>query len=269
LTSGPARAHQGKYRRPAGTGVRGSAEYRSVSGDLERAFADEVTVGWFSAQTSLCRFGRTVLPVLKDLRRRFNGEDEARTDWALDPAHYTLAQVANRLRSFLFEEKAAAYAGEVWTRVRLCGYSAGRPLAEVWEILLLGPNSPAPTQVQGEQDFGIRWDGEYEALSRLIFGLGTGFEDTAAAAGLTPDAARDLHAKLSPALFELLFVEAMPIRDAVDLARFLVETTIGFVKFSIARPKTVGGAIAIAAITKHQPVTQIPSREAKRLGWAP
>ena len=190
--------------------------------------------------------------LLKDLRRRFNGEDAARPDWALDPARYTLGEVANRLRAFLFEEKAAAYTGEVWTRVRLCGYSADRPLAEVWEILLLGPNSPAPTQVQGEQDFGIRWDGEYEALSRLIFGLGTGFEEAATGSGLTPEGARDLHAKLSPALFELLFVEAMPIRDAVDLARFLVETTIGFVKFSIARPKTVGGSIAIAAITKHE-----------------
>jgi|SRR6516162_10353133 hypothetical protein len=86
----------------------------------------------------------------------------------------------------------------------------------------------------------------------VIFGLGTDFEDAAAGSGFTPDAARNLHAKLSPALFELLFVEAMPIRDAVDLARFLVETTIGFVKFSIARPKTVGGSIAIAAITKHE-----------------
>jgi len=190
--------------------------------------------------------------LLKDLRRRFNGEDEARRDRVLDPARYTLGQVANRLRAFLFEEKAAAYSEEVWTRIRLCGYSADRPLAEVWEILLLGPNSPAPTRVQGEQDFGIRWDGEYEALSRLIFGLGTGFEDAAAGSGLTLAAARDLHAKLSPALFELLFVEAMPIRDAVDLARFLVETTIGFVKFSVARPKTVGGSIAIAAITKHE-----------------
>jgi ATP-dependent protease HslVU (ClpYQ) peptidase subunit len=43
--------------------------------------------------------------LLKDLRRRFNGEDEARRDWALDPARYTLAEVANRLRTFLFEEK--------------------------------------------------------------------------------------------------------------------------------------------------------------------
>lgn len=39
------------------------------------------------------------------------------------------------------------------------------------------------------------------------------------------------------------YVEAMPIRDAVELARFLVETTIGFVKFSVARPKTVGGQL--------------------------
>jgi hypothetical protein len=189
--------------------------------------------------------------LLKDLRRRFSGEDQARQDWALDPARYTLAQVADRLRTFLFE-KAVASSEEVWTRVRLCGYSADRPLAEVWEILLLGPDSPAPTQVQSEQDFGIRWDGEYEALSRLIFGLGTGFDDAAVAAGLAPSAARDLHSKLSTALFELFFVEAMPIRDAVDLARFLVETTIGFVKFSVARPKTVGGSIAIAAITKHE-----------------
>jgi hypothetical protein len=47
-------------------------------------------------------------------------------------------------------------------------------------------------------------------------------------------------------------VETMPIHDAVDLARFLLETTNSLVKFSVARPKTVGGSIAIAAITKHE-----------------
>jgi hypothetical protein len=106
--------------------------------------------------------------------------------------------------------------------------------------------------MQGAQDFGIRWDEESKALSRLIFGLGSGFEDAAVSSGVTREAARELHAQLSPSLFELLFVEAMPIRDAVDLARFLVEATIGFVKFSVARPKTVGGSIAIATITKHE-----------------
>ena len=39
--------------------------------------------------------------LLKDLRRRFEGEDEAPGDWALDPECYTLAQVANLLRTSL------------------------------------------------------------------------------------------------------------------------------------------------------------------------
>ena len=55
---------------------------------------------------------------------------------------------------------------------------------------------------------------------------------------------RDLYATLS--------VPAMPIQDAIDLARFLVETTIGFVRFSVFLPKSVGGAVEIAAITKHE-----------------
>ena len=40
---------------------------------------------------------KSIDTLLKDLRRRFNGEDEARRDWTLDPAHYTLeARAANR-----------------------------------------------------------------------------------------------------------------------------------------------------------------------------
>ena len=185
--------------------------------------------------------------LMKDLRRRFSGADANHPDWALDPGTYTLRDVAHRLRSFLFEEKARAYSGSVWTRLRICGYSAGRPLAEVWEVLLM-----RPALVQGEQEFGIRWDGEYEALSRLIFGLGTRFEEAAAKSGLSREQTAGLRGKLAPELFELMFVEAMPIQDAVDLARFLVEATISFVKFSVARPKTVGGPIGIAAITKHE-----------------
>jgi hypothetical protein len=60
-----------------------------------------------------------------------------------------------------------------------------------------------------------------QGLSRLIFGLGSGFEDAAGGSGLTREAARELHANFPLSLFELLYVEAMPIRDAVDPARFL------------------------------------------------
>ena len=110
----------------------------------------------------------------------------------------------------------------------------------------------APRQIQAEQEFGPLWDGEFEALDRLIFGLGTKFNEAYTEHGLSAERAADARAKLAPELYEPLFLEAMPIHDAVDLARFLVQTTIGFVKFSVSRPKTVGGPIEIAAITKHE-----------------
>ena len=54
-----------------------------------------------------------------------------------------------------------------------------------------------------------------------------------------------------------------------DPARFLLETTIGFVKFSIARPKTVGGSIAIAAITKHEGFQWVQRTERVRRRLSP
>jgi hypothetical protein len=58
--------------------------------------------------------------------------------------------------------------------------------------------------------------------------------------------------KITPDFYETLVMPAMPVQDAIDLARYLVETTIGFMRFSIARAKTVGGPIEVAAITKHE-----------------
>jgi hypothetical protein len=44
---------------------------------------------------------------------------------------------------------------------------------------------------------------------------------------------------------------AMPIQDAIDLAAFMVETTIRFVRFNL-RAETVGGPVELAVITKHE-----------------
>jgi 20S proteasome alpha/beta subunit len=190
--------------------------------------------------------------LLKDLRQRYSGRDPAHADWTLDPNDYSLRDTAASLRRFLFEEKSLAQGLPVWTKVRICGYSANRPLAEVWEVSLMGETCPAPVCIQSEQEFGLRWDGEYEALDRLVFGLGTRFNESATQHGLSSEQAAELRARLVPDLYELLFLEAMPIQDAIDLGRYLVETTIGFVRYAVSRPKTVGGVIEVAAITKHE-----------------
>ncbi len=58
--------------------------------------------------------------------------------------------------------------------------------------------------------------------------------------------------KLYAGLYESLYLNAMPVEDAIALARYLVETTAGFIKFAVRRPKTVGGPTEVATITKHE-----------------
>lgn len=204
----------------------------------------------------------SVETLLKDLRQRFSNENDIYSDWAIDPTSYTVEEIALRMRQFLFEEKSVAHGATTWTKLRVCGYSAGRPLAEVWEVNLMGETCPPPHCIQSENQFGLRWDGEYEALDRLVFGLGTRFNDYAVKHGLSLEQAVELREKIVPELYELLFVEAMPIEDAIDLARYLAETTIGFIRFSVLRPKTVGGPIEIAAITKHEGFQWVQCRPA-------
>ena len=48
-----------------------------------------------------------------------------------------------------------------------------------------------------------------------------------------------------------LVIPAMPIQDAIDVARFAVETATKFARYGL-RPETVGGPTEIAVITKHE-----------------
>jgi hypothetical protein len=211
----------------------------------------------------------SVETLLKDLQARFEGRAASHAAWRLDPAGYTMEEVAERLRSFLFEEKAALCPEPTNLQLRLCGYSAGRPLAEVWEVNMTGPSCPPPRQIMDESSFGVMWDGQYEALNRLILGLGFDVHAALVRHGVTPEAAGRLQEELVRDLYATLSVPAMPIQDAVDLARFLVETTIGFVRFAVFVPKTVGGAVDIAAITKHEGFRWVQQKSSLPAGSRP
>jgi hypothetical protein len=202
----------------------------------------------------------SVETLLKDLRRRFEGLDPEHPDWRLVPADYTMQQVAQRLRAFMFEEKAAHCAEPTTLQLRVCGYSATRPLAEVWEVNVSDGACPPPRQIMDESAFGILWDGQYEALNRLVLGLAFDIDGALVRHGMSAADAADLQKSLVQDLYATLSVPAMPIQDAVDLARFLVETTIGFVRFAVFLPKSVGGAVQIAAITKHEGFRWIQKR---------
>jgi hypothetical protein len=188
--------------------------------------------------------------LLKDLGKRLGDKQDS---MYLDPTSYTMAAVAHRLHDFLFMEKSIPSGRTANILLRVCGYSAGRPLPEVWQVQLQGAISYEILLVHPEGDFGVNWDGQYDALNRLILGAPTNFEQIAVDWGMQRSDADSLGSAVRRSAQETLVIPTMPIQDAIDLARYLVEVAIGFTKFSIMKqPKTVGGVIDIAAITKHE-----------------
>jgi hypothetical protein len=164
-----------------------------------------------------------------------------------------MATVASHVHDFLFSEKSMPLGGIANILLRICGYSAGRPLPEVWQVQLQGAIPYQTLLIHAEGNFGINWDGQYDALNRLVLGVPTDLEKIAMDWGMQQSDAQSLGTSIRQKVQETLAIPTMPIQDAIDLARYLVEVTIGFTKFSIMKqPKTVGGSIEIAAITKHE-----------------
>jgi hypothetical protein len=186
--------------------------------------------------------------LLKDLRVRLSRDGEQ----GIDPERYSLEDVSTTVREF-FDKQAIAAGFKAFLILRICGYSSGRPLPEVWQIGFSDGQCFEPISVQKETDIGPRWNGEQEALDRLILGMAPIVGQAVVQEGiLTKEQAEVAVSKLYKHTVETLIMNAAPIQDAIELARYMVETTKGFVRFSIKRATTVGGAVEIATITKHE-----------------
>lgn len=189
----------------------------------------------------------------KDLRRRLRDPDD--TDYGLKRDAYTVQEVAEKARRFLYEEN---YLGvyetppeHFYMGYRVCGYSAGESLSEVWEFVIHGAHCEPPYQVQSLTDFGARWAGENEALDRLMLGSSEYLKMVLQNHGMTDTEADAIYMDLIHDIGQSLTLPAMPIQDAIDVSRFLVDTASKFARYGI-RPETIGGPVEIAAITKHE-----------------
>jgi hypothetical protein len=198
----------------------------------------------------------SIATIVKDLRRRLAGQDAKFASWQLDPGSYTVQQVAQRVREFLFDELfMGAYGANppanYFLGFKVCGYSAGAPLSEVLGIKIINSNCDPPILEQRQDWMGVRWDGEYESMDRLVLGVGSAIASKLENIGIDKTRARDAADQLISDLAKWPVLAGMPIQDAIELALFMVETSIKFVKFNMGH-NTVGGPIEIAAITKHE-----------------
>jgi len=194
--------------------------------------------------------GASISTLAKDLRRRFEDQQD---DWFLKD-DYTLESVSKKVRDFYEEKYQPVYRDAVdkpYIFFFLAGYSSKSEAPEVWQIQIGGNESLDPIKLKGEHELGTNWGGQIEAINRLIKGIGVNFPAALKELGVLEEEIEPATAKISLKLETPLLVDAMPIQDAIDLAHFLVKTTIEYIRFSPGAP-TVGGPIEVAAITKHE-----------------
>jgi hypothetical protein len=205
--------------------------------------------------------GRSVVSLAKDLREQLTQSGGKRE---LDKSTYTVEEVAGHLRDFIYNDyylksfpiKVRDAQGNETDRFEpmgflVAGFSAQERHAEVWEVSIDAMGKSAqPNQIFGPKQLdGAAWRGQPEALTRLMGGWSTEVaEFLINQAGVpAPDALR----VLNTLPVDRLFHSAMPLQDAIDLVKYMVEVTIGFVRFSPGAP-TVHEPVDIAAINFHE-----------------
>ena len=102
-----------------------------------------------------------------------------------------------------------------------------------------------------ENDTGAAWWGQPEAITRLMRGHSQSLPQALIDLGVQQSQAQLFTDEIAKRVHHQLVEPAMPIQDAIDLAEFLVQLTIDFVRFCPGGA-TVGGPIEIAAVTKHE-----------------
>jgi hypothetical protein len=195
--------------------------------------------------------------VLKDLRKIFTQGDDEYPDWKLEEkASYTVEQIAQRVKEYVFDRlyvptfRGAPQMPDLGFVV--AGYSTNAAMAEEFQIDIKDGKCEGPKALRKSEEIGITWGGNAEPLNRLVLGT-SGFLPAVLQNlfRVPTDQMPSVLQNIQQNLQAPLVVPAMPLRDAIDLAEFLVDLTIKFSRFMPGAP-TVGGPIDVAAISKHE-----------------
>lgn len=193
----------------------------------------------------------SISTLAKDFRQRLMDQVDS-PEGPLNPDTYTVEEVATRLRDMIYVQLAdKEYEGELGFLV--AGYSSNASHPEAWVIAGKVGGTPPPDVSQAAAQDGTGWAAYAQptAVTRLFNGYDYRLLPMALAA--VPDADKPAVA----AAFEAVRADynpvhpAMPIVDAIKLARFAAETTSNYTRFRWGSD-TVGGPVEVAALTRHE-----------------
>jgi hypothetical protein len=155
--------------------------------------------------------------------------------------------VAQALYDHLRTEYDAAFDGLGHEQKPACGfliggYSADEPLARLMEFEF--PDAEGPTENLGPEDFGATWRGIDWPFTRLW----RGFAPSMVARLQNEDGIAEARiGELVDPLEIGLAYEGMPVQDAINFATYILDTTIGAVRFAPG-VAPCGGPLQLAAV---------------------
>lgn len=204
--------------------------------------------------------GRSITALAKDLRDSLtNGSKSER----LDPAGYTMQWVSRRVRKFFYEERylkeypkkirdAKGNEIDVWHEMGffVAGFSATADHAEFWQVEIDAKGHCGdPVLILDQSAAGKAiWAGVPEPLNRLFHGWSAQVANGLMLSGVP---ASDVQRFLNELPVEQLVQPAMPIQDAIDLVKYMIDVTVGWVRF-VPGPPMVAEPADVAAVTKHE-----------------
>jgi hypothetical protein len=194
----------------------------------------------------------SISTLTKDLRLKFCS---AEADWRISENDYSIEEVAIKARNFFFDQHYAAIepkpTGDHEFQFWIGGNSSGEMHGEIWRIKIVNGDCDAPELLAGKEQFDILYDGQPEAINRLVNGYSQFLPQALLDIGLPQERLDPVLTHIESRTLAPLIAPAMPVQDAIALADFLVDTTKRFIRF-LPGADTVGGDTDICVVTKHE-----------------
>lgn len=195
----------------------------------------------------------SISTLTKDLRAMFC--DAENDDYYIQAGNYTLEEVAHKARKFFWQDCYQALestpTGNHSFQFWIGGNGSKQTHGEIWRITIENGTCPEPELLASQGEFDVLYDGQPEAINRIVNGYSQFLPDALRNLGVAEDVLDAVLNHIEGFTRAPLISPAMPVQDAIALADFLVETTKGYVRF-LPGADTVGGDTDICVVTKHE-----------------
>lgn len=167
-----------------------------------------------------------------------------------------IKEIANKLWNFVLEKSDKFFnntpkKARPKTGLVIGGYSGDNFFPEEYAMTVPVKETfrIRPDKEDGGPNFGANWYGMTDAITRFHHGRDGRIFNILKKYGMEEEKIKEINKEIGKVVQYPILFNAMPLKDAIEYARFLVELTIARFRF-VAGAEICGGDIHIATITR-------------------